>query len=186
MIVTVGALGRVERSLSLRRVQLSPGRQVAGRVLPLVVVAMVGVLSLTACGVSDGRVDAGSHVCSGFDSAYCNEVSDHPGAYAPSHGRLFCDVLQLRERVIDGAVDLDELMARLPDWGDGAFRNERPVIVDVRGTPRGSADERHDAVLHVGREVGWSRDWNDYEACLDTVSQETLEEELGGPLNAGS
>lgn len=168
---------------SKRRVE--DGRS-TGRLVIMTALLFCGISLISSCTpAGDGAEQEGS-VCEEYDSDYCDVSSDSSGAYAPEHGLLYCEVKQLREQVVDGTVDLEHVMKGLPAWGDASYREGLPVIVDIRTTPAGEAAERLDVVIEAARDAGWHKDRGDYRACLNATGQETLEEELGGPLNVGS
>ncbi|WP_153144259.1 hypothetical protein [Nesterenkonia halophila] len=138
----------MDRSFRLRR------RRFVHRLSVLAAAGAIGVVGLASCGGPELSIDDRRHVCSGSDSRYCNEVTDHPGAYAPAHGRLFCEVEQLREQIEGGEIGTDEAMKRLPEWADRTIQDGAPATLDVRSVPVEVAPERDDAMARVTRDVG--------------------------------
>lgn len=178
-------LGNVNQGVRSRRRRFhSVRRRLVRRLTALVAVGAVGVLGLPSCAGSELNIDGRRQVCSGVDSRYCNEVTDHAGAYTPVHGRLFCEVEQLREQIEGGEIGSAEATGRLRDWVDDSSQDGVPVILDVRGVPVEVAPERDDAIARVTRDGGGAQGRDDYWRCVQSMSQEMLEQELGGPLRA--
>lgn len=159
----------------------SPRR--GGRRLRFVVLLMqlLVLLALSACGASDVPGGADGDRCSEYEGEWCSAYVDD--AYSVGHGILYCYAQQVHARVRDGDISYQSFIGVSPGWVSDEEVEGRPVIADIpsiaaRDTARYSGD-----IADSLEELGVPLERRARELCVSRMSQQVLEQKFG-PLEA--
>lgn len=159
MTASSGAASRVDSAPLTPRARL--------RVRAATAVLMALSLLATGCGLvgsgdGDNEPDCDSQ-------GWCQPRED--GAYPQRISSLYCNVSQVRSRVVRGDVELDQL----PGWADRTYRNGAPIVIDMATIPPNQIDRRNDDLSAHFRRLGNPIDLEEADTCRDEVGPLDIE-----------
>lgn len=102
---------------------------------------------------------------------YTDGVAEEEDSYDRSISRLYCHVTQVRERVVDDEISLEDL----PAWADRDYRNGAPIVIDLSTVPAPEFDRRIDDLFIHFREIGEPLDSDKINTCNDELTQRDIE-----------
>lgn len=147
-------------------------------------VAAFMLVAVIACSQSGGNEAEGRSVCEDPDAQWCYQDPGADGAYHVGHGVLYCYADQVHRQVTEGGITYREFFSESPDWIDERQIDGKPVIVDLPHISARKTGEYSADIISALESVGSPVDFIAHDSCMGQVSQQTLEEAFGGPLEA--